>query len=250
MLRDMFTPEREIPAGMGFSLFGPAHLAVLALLGLLSALVILWGCHMRPDHRARLLRGMAVSMVVMEICIDLILGITGAFSVGYLPLHLCSVAMFICLYAAWHPRSDTVGQLLWSLCFSGGLAALLFPNWTKLPLWHFLSIHSFIYHAMLVQFSLIAVITGQARPRIGKLWKVGLFLVGIAIPVYWINGQLHTNYMFLNEPVTGSPLELCAKLPGQWGYLGGYALLVTAVLLMLNLPFSLGARWLTRKREM
>lgn len=91
---------------------------------------------------------------------DLILGITGAFSVGYLPLHLCSVAMFICLYAAWHPRSDTVGQLLWSLCFSGGLAALLFPNWTKLPLWHFLSIHSFIYHAMLVQFSLIAVITG------------------------------------------------------------------------------------------
>lgn len=250
MLRYFFTPEREIPQGMGFSLYDAGHLTTLVLLGLLSVVVIFLGCRMTPEGRLRLLKGMAVAMVVMEICTDLILGIIGAFSVGYLPLHLCSMAMFICLYAAWHPQSDTAGQLLWSLCFSGGIAALLFPDWTRLPLWHFQSIHSFLYHAMLVQFSLIAVITGQAKPRVGKVWKVGVFLVAVAVPVYWLNGQLHTNYMFLSHPVAGSPLELCAKLPGRWGYLAGYALLAAVVLVVLNLPFTLWHHRRSQNAEM
>lgn len=237
-----FTPERELPSNVGFARFGGGHLVVLGILAVLSALVVFAVCRLTPRRRDRVLRAMSGAMVVMELLKDLALAAQGAFSVGYLPLHLCSMGMFLCLYAAWHPDSDGAGQLVWSLCFSGGLAALLFPDWTRMPLLHFQSVHSFLYHAMLVQFSLISVISGRARPRVGRLWKVALFLVLAAIPVYGINLVLGTNYMFLNRPVPGTPLELCARLPGTWGYLLGYGLLAAAVLVLLDLPFTLWAR--------
>ncbi len=245
-----FTPERELPQGVGFSPLGREHWIVLGLLAVWSAVVVVLGCRKAPKRRQRLLKGMSLGMLGLELVKDGILAVLGAFTVGYLPLHLCSMAMLICIYAAWHPDSDTAGQLLWSLCFSGGLAALLFPDWTDMPLWHFQSVHSFLYHAMLVQFSLITVLTGQARPRVGKAWKVGVFLLAVAVPVYGINLALGTNYMFLLAPAAGSPLELCARLPGRWGYLAGYAVLVGIVLLFLNLPFTLWARIQRRKRPM
>ena len=119
------------------------------------------------------------------------------------------------------------------------MAALLFPDWTDMPLWHFQSIHSFLYHALLVQFSLLAVVSGQARPSLRNAWKAGAFLAAAAVPVYAFDRAFGMNYMFLLRPVPGTPLELCARLPGQGGYLVGYALLVAVVLVLLNLPFSL-----------
>ncbi len=243
MWRYFFTPEQEIPSDVGFSLYGPEHIPALVILAILSAVIVTLGCRMTKRSRGLLLKVLAALMVAMEVIKDLVLGNMGSFSVGYLPLHLCSLDMFICLYAAWHPDSDGAGQLVWALCLSGGMAALLFPDWTRFPVIHFQSIHSFVYHAMLVQFSLISVITGQIRPRVERLWKVLLFLVIAAVPIYGINVVLHTNYMFLLEPVSGTPLELCARLPGQWGYLLGYLILAAAILVVLTLPFSLWARY-------
>lgn len=57
--------------------------------------------------------------------------------------------------------------------------------------------------------------------------------------MYAFDRAFGTNYMFLLHPVPGTPLELCARLPGTWGYLLGYALLAAAVLVLLNLPFCL-----------
>ena len=235
----MFTPENRLPAGAGFSLFGPEHLAVLAVLTVLSFAVVLYGCKTAPARREWLLRFLAGAMVAMEVAKDVALGTIGAFSVGYLPLHLCSLAMFICLFFAWHPASLGAGQLVWGVCFSGGLAALIFPDWTNMPFFHFQSLHSFLYHAMLVQFSLICVISGMARPRVKQVWRALLFLAAAAAVIYPINLLLHTNYMFINRPLPGTPLALCARLPGRVGYLTGCALLASAVLVLLDLPFSL-----------
>lgn len=238
----VFTPESQLPAEVGFLHFGRGHLTVLLVLAIISGAVVWLGCRLPEQQRIKLEKAMAVAMVVLELLKDWILGRIGAFSVGYLPLHLCSIAMFICLYWAWHPHSDGAGQLLWSLCFTGGVAALLFPDWTDMPLWHFQSVHSFVYHAMLVQFSLLAVISGQARPSLKNAWKAAAFLVAVAVPVYAFDRAFGTNYMFLMYPVPGTPLELCAKLPGPGGYLLGYGLLVLVVLVLLNLPLSLQRR--------
>ena len=169
----------------------------------------------------------------------------GAFSVGYLPLHLCSLAMFVCLYYGAHPWSKNCGQILYSVCFPGAMCALLFPDWTMFPILHFQSIHSFVYHTLLVQVSLAPVVTGRIRPGLRQVWKSMAFLVAVAIPVGVLNRLLHTNYMFLGHPSAGSPLELLGNIPGRYGYLAGYFLLVLAVEIAMNLPWSI----FTRRRQ-
>lgn len=244
-----FTPERDIPAGAGFSLFGPAHLAMLAGSAALIVLAELGFRRLSERGQNRVLSVMAWSMVIMEIGKDFTLAVIGAFSVGYLPLHLCSFAMFVCLFYGAHPQNDACGQILYSVCLPGALCALIFPDWTRFPLLHFQSLHSFLYHTMLVQFSLFPVTSGRVRPGVKQVWKSMVFLMAASLPVYGLNCLLGTNYMFLNRPSKGSPLELLGDLPGRWGYLGGYALLVLGVLLLMNLPFSVAGRVRRRRRS-
>lgn len=241
-----FTPEGNIPPGDGFSLFGWQHLLMLAILGTYTVLSLKWMRRLHAGELNRLLRVLGGVMVGLEVLKDFILAVIGAFSVGYLPLHLCSLAMFVCLYYGAHPWSNSCGQILYSVCFPGAMCALLFPDWTMLPILHFQSLHSFLYHTLLVQVSLAAVVTGRIRPGIGQVWKSMAFLVAAAIPVGVLNHLLHTNYMFLGHPSAGSPLELLGGIPGQYGYLAGYFLLVLLVELGMNLPWSV---WAWRKQR-
>ena len=128
------------------------------------------------------------------------------------------------------------GKLLSILSIA--LCALLFPDWTMFPVLHFQSLHSFVYHTLLVQVSLTPVVTGRVRPGLQHVWKSMTFLLLTALPVGLLNRLLHTNYMFLGHPSAGSPLELLGALPGKYGYQAGYFLLVLGVLCLLNLPFT------------
>lgn len=234
----LFTPENQLPTGAGFRLFGWQHLGMLLLLSLWTAGSLRWMRRSQPEEVNRALRATGWVMLWMEIAKDFILGWIGAFSVGYLPLHLCSLAMFVCMYYGAHPKSDACGQILYSVCFPGALCALLFPDWTMFPVLHFQSLHSFVYHTLLVQVSLTPVVTGRVRPGLQHVWKSMAFLVLTALPVGLLNRLLHTNYMFLGHPSAGSPLELLGALPGKYGYQAGYFLLVLGVLCLLNLPFT------------
>ena len=247
MFSHLLTPEASLPSGVGFSLFGPGHLSALTgSLGLILLLLLVFRRQPAPLQN-RLMKVLSVSMVFLELVKDLILAVLGAFSVGYLPLHLCSLSMFVCLYYAWHPDSSAAGHILYSVVLPGALCALLFPNWTKFPLLHFQSLHSFLYHTLLVLFSLMPVVFGRCRPGLRGIGPSLLFLLGVSIPVGLLNLLLGTNYMFLRGPSNGSPLEALAVLPGRFGYLLGYFLLVLAVLILLNLPFTL-LRFLRRRK--
>lgn len=242
-MRYFFTPENKLPDGVGFSMFGPAHLGILAGLTLWSVLALWWFRRQRPARQNRVMAVLAWTMVVLEILKDFMLTVIGAFSIGYLPLHLCSLGMFVCLFYSAHPQSEGCGQILYSVCFPGALCALLFPDWTAFPLLHFQSIHSFFYHTLLVQFSLFPLVSGRVRLGLPAVWKGMAFLVAVSIPVGALNHLLGTNYMFLRRASGGSPLEFLAAIPGRFGYLLGYALLVLAVIFLLNAPFMLWNRF-------
>ena len=214
-------------------MFGGAHLLLLALIAGITLGFLLW--FRRSPHQVPMMRIMAGTMLLLELAKDLTLAAIGAFSRGYLPLHLCSIAMFVCLCYSLRPGSRRCGQILYSVCFPGALCALLFPDWTCFPLFHFQSIHSFLYHTMLIQFALIPVVTGRIRPGLDAVPISFGFLLLTALPVGQINRLLGTNFMFLNHASPGSPLEFLSVLPGRAGYLAGYGLLALAVLILVNL---------------
>lgn len=224
---------------MGFSPYGQGHISALVCAAALTVLLLLWLRTRSVAIQNRTLKLLAVAMLVLELGKDFVLGWMGTFSLGYLPLHLCSISMLLCLYVAFHPQSKTAGQILFSVALPGALSALLFPDWIRLPLLHFQSVHSFLYHTLLVTFSLSPTVLGRCRPGITGVIPSMVFLIGTAIPVGILNRLLHTNYMFLRGPSPGSPLEFLAGIPGAYSYWVAYFLLVLMVVLLLNLPFSL-----------
>ena len=64
---------------------------------------------------------------------------------------------------------------------------------------------------------------------------LGIMLL-IAVPVYVFDRLMGTNYMFLNWPLPGSPLEWFAFL-GRPGYLLGYIPLLAAAWTVIYAPF-------------
>ena len=132
MLKLLFTPEKLLPADVGFSLLGPQHLGMLVLLALWSAAVLLW---------FRRLRGTAGSCTTgygigdagaggaEGLCAGRDRGVFGRLP-SAAPLLHCYVCVPLLLRAPQirHLRSDPLQCLL-----SGGPVCPAVPGLDKLP---------------------------------------------------------------------------------------------------------------------
>ena len=121
---------------------------------------------------------------------------SGNYGVGYLPLHLCSINIFMITIHAYKP-SAIVDNFLYTVCIPGAIAAMLFPTWTSLPLGNGMHLHSFTVHTLLALYPIVLSVNGDIRPDIRKLPKSLGLLVLMAIPIYGVNLLLDTNFMFL-----------------------------------------------------
>ena len=57
-------------------------------------------------------------------------------------------------------------------------------------------------------------------------------------PHHPLNPKIGSNYMFLNEPPTNTPLEFLANQMGNPGYLIGYAIFIFLLMLTLYQVFD------------
>ena len=221
----------------GFGLFGPGHFAWL-LVSALSCFALCRG-YRRADAagRRRLRLGVAFSALALELLRALLLAAAGQYGIARLPLHLCGLAVDIGAFHALR-RGERTGQFLYAFCMPGAAFALLFPDWSYYPLWHFTTVSGFVLHILLVGYTLMQVGGGDIRPSIRCAPRCLATMLLIALPVFVFDRLTGTNYMFLNWPSPGSPLEWFAFL-GDPGYLLGYLPLLAAVWAMLYFPFGL-----------
>lgn len=230
-----FTYETELPPGVGFSLFGPEHLAWLGGLLLFGVLFCFWFLGQSITDHHRISRKVAWFSFFTAASFYLILFLIGHLTIYHLPLHLCTMAPYLCLlwaYKGW----DWIGQTLYAICLPGAVGALLFPNWSMYPQWNFLTIHSYLLHGALVLFIVCQLLSGLIRPRPTAIWKPCLFLAVITPPIYLFNARFGTNFLFVNAGSEGSPLEGLYRLFGQ-RYLIAYALLVLAIMAVMYAPW-------------
>jgi hypothetical integral membrane protein (TIGR02206 family) len=240
MLKYFFTYEDRIPAGEGFSMFGWQHFLWLFLLAAAGRLFYLNYRKQDPERKKRMTLLIAEGLVSLELIRILMLIVTGAFSVYELPLHLCSMSGFICLYDALR-KNTWSGQTLYSLCLPGTVSALVFPDWTVYPPVHFITIQGFLFHAGIVLYVLCRMESGDIRPDIRKIGKPFLFLLVTVPPIYVFDRIFQANYFFVNVPSPDSPLSVMAGFLGVPGYLFGYAVLVALVVSAMYLfyrPFE------------
>ena len=205
MMQNFFYTSDTVPDGLGISHYGIEHLCWLA-----AAVAFIVGISMlyrKADAklRRRIQVVMACLIVLEEITRDIFLVVTDQFAVSHLPLHLCSVnIILIGIHAC--KRTKTVDNFLYGICIPGAAAALLFANWLELPVWNYMSIHSFTVHILLVAYPAMMTVGGELQPNVKQLPKCVLLVLGLAVPIYIFNSIFDTNFMFLMYGEEGTPL--------------------------------------------
>lgn len=226
----------SIEDGVGFAHFDLCHILWLAAFVVVTVGMCLLYRKSTPPRR-RILRRTVAGLIVADELVKLtFLLISGLWTKNYLPLHLCTINIFLIVAYVIKP-SRMLGNFLYLICIPAALAALLFPTWTELPPANIMHLHSFSVHILLALFPIMLTVGGDIRPRVREVWKCVLLLVGMAVPVYVINRLLDTNYMFLMEAEAGNPLLLFENAFGN--HLIGYPILLAAVILVMYGPIEL-----------
>ena len=226
----------SIESGHGFSHFDLLHLGWLGFFAVLIAVGCIWYRRLDESGRRKARYLMAGMIVANEIFKMVCLTIGNNYTVHYLPLHLCSINIFIVAIHAVRPNK-VLDNFLYAICIPAALAALLFPSWTKLPFLNFSHIHSFTIHIELALYPVILTAAGDIRPDWRKIPQCLALLGGFGIVALIVNLLLDTNYMFLMEAESGNPLLYFEEWFGS--HLIGFPVLITLILLIIYLPHVL-----------
>lgn len=225
-----------VPEGIGFSFYGSTHIIWLAIFAVAVAVCCVWYSKISKRGRSVWKKGVALLLVADEAFKVVMLIIGGNYTASYLPLHLCSINIFLIVWHAWKP-SQILNSFLYTICIPGALAALLFPSWSKLPVMNFMHMHSFTVHILLALYPLVLTICGEIKPRLKYVVKCMLLLVIMAAVIYVVNLLLDTNFMFLMYAEEGNPLYIFEQM---WGsHLLGFPVIIAGVLLVMYLPIEL-----------
>jgi len=231
-----FVSSEKIPEGYGFRTFDMTHLIWL-LVGLtVWVAACIFYRKLSDNKRKTALKVLGIYIFLQEMAKNLVLILLGDFSWKYLPFHLCGINILLIAFDVIK-QTKTVRSFLYYFAIPGAMLALLFPNWTNMPVWNFFHIHSFTIHILLVLYPLLLVTTNQVSTDLRSALKGVALLIAMAIPVYFLNLLWDTNFMFLMEPDSGNPLEFFEKLLGS--HLWGFPILLPVVVLVMYIPLAL-----------
>ncbi len=234
-----------VPEGVGFTTFGAMHL--IWLFCIIAAIVLLSIVYRKKEkYRKVILYTVGFIIIFLELAKNAFHIWRGEFSYGYLPFHLCGINILLIAFDMIK-KTNIVRNFLYYFCIAGASLALIFPNWTQLPCMNFSCIHSFLIHGFLVAYPILLVSSGEVRPDLKTMPKCVALLVGMAIPIYFLNLLWDTNFMFLMEPDKGNPLEIFEKLFGS--HLWGFPILLPIVMLIMYLPLAIIYKLQDKKNE-
>ena len=222
---------------MGFSLFGPYHFGWLVVSFLTVFFVSRYFKSLDGNRRIILQQIIAWFILLFEIYKDMYLISRNEFSIEYLPLELCSFAIFAIFYHAY-TNSLVVGEMLYNLFLPGTIAALLFCNWTFRSVYDFMSIFSFVFHIAVLVYCVMVLYAEIVKPTIKRVWGSLLFLAMTVPIIYPLNKIWETNFMFLNVPSPGSPLVPLENMLGNPGYILGMIVIIVILWIVLYLPWK------------
>lgn len=226
--------KETIAEGMGFPYFGKYHL--LWLCGIAVTIAVLCLIYIRSDKKRRLTIRRIIAMLTVADEIFKVVGllIGGNFNASYLPLHLCSINIFLIVIHSFKP-SKLLENYLYSFGIIPVAAALIFPaTCSVLPPLNFMVIHSLSVHALILAYPLILLSAGELRRDPHEFPRCLLLLLGFAAIALCANAVFDTNFMFLREATTGNPLFIFKQLFGN--HLWGYPILIVPLFLILYAP--------------
>ncbi|MBQ8741204.1 MAG: YwaF family protein, partial [Clostridia bacterium] len=231
--------------GMGFDLFGKLHLIWLAVF--VVAAVTLSIIYRKLSPKARNIMRITVASLIIadEIYKWIFLFIGDRYEHSYLPLHLCSINVFLVAFHIFK-RSKLIENFLYVICVPAAIIALLTPSWTALPPGNFMHIHSFTIHILLGIYPIMLLAGGDIKPELKMAPKCLLLLLCMGVIVLGVNFLCDTNFMFLMRTDDISFLVLFENIFGahQWAF----PILLPIVLAVMYLPIFIANKLKKNKK--
>lgn len=220
-----------------YPLYGTVHLMELVISLAFIVGAALWYRRSSARTRRRILVGVTALLLLDQAALLLGMALTGQWNWGYLPLHLCNINVFVCLYNTITDR-NWCKEELYALCIPGAMLALLCPSWLDVSSWWTLiNLHSVSIHALLVLYPVLLV-AGGYRPSPRRVPQVLAFLFGSALPIYFLNQSLNTNFYFLNDPYGNIITSTFTALLGEKYYILGFLPATALALFLMYLPWA------------
>ena len=237
-MKYFFDTVDTIPPRLGFSHFDGFHLKWLAAAVLFFLASSLIYRRLGDAGRRRMRLVIAALTVTDEVFKIYLLASHGNYNVEYLPLHLCSINIFIVMLHALKP-SDFWGNFLYAFSIPGALAALIFCTWTSLPPTAGMLIHSFTVHILLAAYPIMLTCGGDIRPDPKRIPGITAALGLLSVPAIIVNHFYGTNFMFLHTPQPGTPFVFFEEHCGS--FLVGVPIFFVVIYAVMFLPWHIAA---------
>lgn len=162
-------------------------------------------------------------------------------------IELALSALFLLCMVWWYRRSTPRTRRHILVGVTAALlvdeaALLLCPSWRDVPGWFTLiNLHSVSIHALLVLYPVLLV-AGGYRPSARRVPQVLAFLFGSALPIYFLNKPLHTNFYFLNNPYGNVITSTFTAWFGEKFYILGFLPAIALALVLMYAPWVVGKR--------
>ncbi len=226
-----WTHQENIPEGLGFGQFSPAHFIWLGIVVLFTVLISLKYKKSDFDGRVAIRRIIAAVLLVTEVIKMYLIARDGVDIMEYLPLEVCSFAEYSIICDSIWPNNKFFPDLLLTLFLPAAVMALIFPTTAVLPAINYFTINQFLFHGLIIAYVIARFVSGEIRVQYPTLWTSILKICVLVAAVFTIDKLFNKNFMFLTN-TEGNPM-----LEAIWGITGGgipylFGLVVFAVIVV------------------
>lgn len=212
-----FSSDESNPCG----LYNLEHLIVILICFALIFALIIITIRLPKESIEKIIKIIAILIFTLEI-LKIIWNIANGRSEKldtFLPLYFCSLFIYALIAASFFKGKAKEAGLIFLFYggIVGGTAFLIYPSTSLLifPMWHFLTIHSMIYHSLMIYVGLIIVLKGIFVPNRKYFIPYFIFTTIFCLIALIINYIFPgNNLMFVKEPLKGTILVLIGKISG------------------------------------
>ena len=210
-------PGEYEPCGM--YTIGHLILLLITVIGILIALK--FTKHNNKEQILKKIRIITIFLWVLEIIkivFNLMVG-NASNPNTYIPLYFCSMILYAGILSGFcKGKLKHVGDVFIATgAMIAGIIFLLSPNTslTMYPIFHYISIQSFILHGAMVYLGILVNITKYIDVKgIDIIYYAGLMLI-ISVIAYVFNIIYDSNLMFISNNFPGTPIEILYNISGR-----------------------------------
>ena len=212
------------------------HFVLLIITAIIVLIALKFTKNKNKDTIIKIIRNITIFLWILEIIkiiFNLMIG-NASNPNTYIPLYFCSLILYAGILSGFcKGKLQHIGDVF--LATGGMIAGIIFllsPN-TSLstyPIFHYISIQSFILHGAMVYLGVLVNITNYIDIKAKDIiYYAGLMLI-ISILALIFNIILDSNLMFISKDFPGTPISILYKFLGK-------LFTITMIMLQATGPF-------------